>query len=236
MTDIHWSPESGLFVSFEAPSMSSGTGVGRDGHLVRLNDDGAVLDHWTFPGAPVVSIAGSRGPVEVSVLSSDTTNDLNGDSTIDAGDIELLTQAVRSRSEDTDRFDVNADGLIDEADRRFFIRAVGNTYFGDANWDGAFDTSDLIEVLQAGEFEDDIAGNSVWSTGDWDGDGDFGARDLLKALQSGSYEAFKAPAVATVPEPHGMTLALTSFLGLLSLGRYRRCLARDLSRSGKKCR
>ena len=55
---------------------------------------------------------------------------------------------------------------------------------GDSNLDGRFDSNDLIAVFQAGEFEDDIANNSVWEDGDWNGDGDFDSSDLVLAFQT----------------------------------------------------
>ena len=58
---------------------------------------------------------------------------------------------------------------------------------GDANNDGKFDSSDLVAVFQAGEYEDGIAGNSDWAEGDWSGDGDFDTSDLVLAFQSGRY-------------------------------------------------
>ena len=59
---------------------------------------------------------------------------------------------------------------------------------GDANRDGRFDTADLIQVLSAGEYEDNIAGNSTWEEGDWNDDGDFDSTDLVVALATGNYE------------------------------------------------
>ena len=58
---------------------------------------------------------------------------------------------------------------------------------GDANRDGAFDSTDLVQVFQAGEYEDSLANNSTWEEGDWNGDGDFTSSDLVLAFQSGSY-------------------------------------------------
>ena len=64
---------------------------------------------------------------------------------------------------------------------------------GDSNLDGRFDSGDLIAVFQAGEFEDDIADNSVWEDGDWNGDGEFDTSDLVAAFQAGSYVAGLRP-------------------------------------------
>jgi hypothetical protein len=58
---------------------------------------------------------------------------------------------------------------------------------GDANGDGQFDSADLIEAFQAGEYEDQISGNSTWNEGDWNGDGEFSTGDLVVAFQSGQY-------------------------------------------------
>ena len=68
---------------------------------------------------------------------------------------------------------------------------------GDANGDGIFDSEDLVVVLQAGEFEDSIEGNSTFAEGDWDGDGDFTSEDLVLAFTLGGYHA--APVAASKP-------------------------------------
>jgi hypothetical protein len=53
---------------------------------------------------------------------------------------------------------------------------------GDANIDGVFNSGDLVHVLQVGENEDAIAGNSTWSDGDWTNDNEFDSSDLVKAF------------------------------------------------------
>ncbi|MFC1758009.1 choice-of-anchor Q domain-containing protein [Planctomycetota bacterium] len=64
---------------------------------------------------------------------------------------------------------------------------------GDANFDGVFDSTDLIRVFQANQYEDEIANNSTWRDGDWNGDGEFDTSDLILAFQSGNYQAFASP-------------------------------------------
>jgi hypothetical protein len=59
---------------------------------------------------------------------------------------------------------------------------------GDADGQDGFGTSDLVQVLAAGQYEDAINGNSNWQTGDWNHDGDFTTADLITALQTGLYE------------------------------------------------
>lgn len=64
---------------------------------------------------------------------------------------------------------------------------------GDSNRDGVFDSSDLVLVFAAGQYEDGIVGNSTFETGDWDGDGDFTTGDLVYAFSQGSYQSAAMP-------------------------------------------
>ncbi len=66
---------------------------------------------------------------------------------------------------------------------------------GDVNGDGVFDSADLVQVFQLGQYEDQLAGNSTWQDGDWNEDGDFNAADLVLAFQSG-YSLGASPADA----------------------------------------
>jgi hypothetical protein len=70
------------------------------------------------------------------------------------------------------------------ADPRLAVRQAG-----DANLDGVFSSNDLVQVLQAGKYEDDVASNATWHEGDWNGDGDFTSQDFVLAFQRGSYSA-----------------------------------------------
>ena len=63
-----------------------------------------------------------------------------------------------------------------------------HSHSGDANGDAVFDSSDFVQVFQAGEYEDDIDGNSTFREGDWNGDGDFDTTDFVLAFQTGRYE------------------------------------------------
>ncbi|MCA9196435.1 MAG: hypothetical protein KDA87_02815, partial [Planctomycetales bacterium] len=90
---------------------------------------------------------------------------------------------------ESNRFDLNDDGVTNEADRLFLVQQILVTSFGDANLDGRFDSTDLVMVFTAGEYEDASLLNSAWSTGDWNGDGEFGTSDLVAAFQAGGYQA-----------------------------------------------
>ena len=58
-----------------------------------------------------------------------------------------------------------------------------------ADDNGRFDSADLVLAFRAGEYEDEIAGNTTLEEGDWNGDGDFDMSDLLFAFQHGNYNS-----------------------------------------------
>ena len=126
--------------------------------------------------------------------------DVDDNGTVDAADIDLLSAAIRAGSIDT-ALDMNDDGVVSGADRELWVSALNHTYFGDANLDGLFNTTDLVQVFQQGEYEDAVTGNSGWADGDWDGDGDFATGDLVQAFQAGGFETGPRAAVHAVPEP-----------------------------------
>ena len=112
--------------------------------------------------------------------------------------IDELSAAIR-RGLTSASFDLNDDGSVDQKDRSFWLQNIAQTTFGDSNLDGRFDATDLVSVFQAGEYDDGIAGDSVWATGDWTGDAEFDSADLVLAMQTGDYQ-FEA---RRVPEPMG---------------------------------
>lgn len=122
--------------------------------------------------------------------------------------------------------DVNLDGVCDANDvdllsgdeRRNWIVNLMNTYVGDSNLDGEFNSTDFVVVFTANEYEDGIPGNSGWAEGDWNGDGDFDSSDFVAAFTDGGYEKGPRPAAA-VPEPSGIAILMT---GMLCLARCRR--------------
>lgn len=60
---------------------------------------------------------------------------------------------------------------------------------GDVNEDRVFDSADLLAVFQAGEYEDQLVGNSSFNEGDWDGDGEFDSNDIILAWTNGHYKS-----------------------------------------------
>ena len=150
--------------------------------------------------------------------STPTEGDFTSDAVLDIDDISLLEKAIKYQVPAAS-YDLNNDGTVDIDDRQFWITDIKNTWIGDSNLDGEFNSSDFVVVFQAGEYEDGIAGNSSWATGDWNGDFEFDSGDFVVAFQEGGYEKGHRAAVQLVPEPSGCALFLGGTLGLLLCAR-----------------
>lgn len=139
-----------------------------------------------------------------------TPGDFDGDGELTFVDINTLSEEVRQMTNALE-FDLNSDGLVNQDDRIVWVEELKRTYFGDANLDGQFNSTDFVTVFTAGEYEDATDDNSLWQTGDWNGDADFNSTDFVIAFQRGGYEAGpRAAANQIVPEPSGALLALVA--------------------------
>ena len=161
--------------------------------------------------------------VSVQQVGVGIPGDFDGNGVLDAADINLLSEAVRA-GDNPAEFDLNADALVNQADREVWVEELRTTYFGDSNLDGEFNSSDFVSVFVAGEYEDGIPNNSVWETGDWNGDAEFNSSDFVLAFTKGGYE--EEPRVAqAVPEPvSGLLLALGT-MSVVWIRRVRRRVA-----------
>jgi hypothetical protein len=167
------------------------------------------------PSGQGTPIAGSMGIDNIQLIGPPVGNpsDFNNDGTVDVADVNLLLAEVRAGT-NTPQFDRTGDGLVNQDDILLVVTGPDelNTYIGDANLDGAFDSGDLVTVFIPGQYEDNVPGNSTWETGDWNGDGDFGTGDLTFAFQQGGFELGPRAAQqgVAIPEP--------SAIGLLAVG------------------
>ena len=141
--------------------------------------------------------------------------DFNDSMDLDAGDIDLLTAEVQSGM-NTASFDLDNSATVDDEDRRVWVEDLKNTFFGDANLDGEFNSSDFVSVFGAAKYETGEA--ATWSEGDWNGDGVFSSSDFVTAFTGGGYEGGPRP-VAAVPEPSSVGIVFAGLLGLLALRR-----------------
>ena len=140
--------------------------------------------------------------------------DFDGDGMLGVTDIEMLSEAIQTASTGTS-FDLTNDGLIDSSDLANLVSIHMDTWLGDANLDGEFNSSDLITALAGGTYEADV--DAGWESGDFDGSGRFDSGDLIFALADGGYENGPRAAVSSVPEPSSILLIISALV--LSAGR-----------------
>ena len=195
-----------LFKFFPAdgePGDNFGTSVAIDDNMLVIGTSPSDVNDRqnTKPGAAYI----------FQVVNADT-GDVNQDGTVDVGDIDDLAKAIRDEMNNA-AFDLDDDGLVTSADHKYLVTEILNTWIGDANLNGEFNTTDFVRVFQQGQYEDEIVGNSTWATGDWNGDGDFTTVDLIVAFQDGGFERGPRVVVNAVPEP-------TSFLLLTGVSQF----------------
>jgi hypothetical protein len=182
-------------------------------------------DAWvlgsTIVGSETVYSQSTQFPSDFSPVAAGMTfkespaGDFDGGDVFELSDVDLLMARIRGTSPlrwlDA-MFDVNSDGSVAGEDLHVWVKDLKQTWFGDANLDGAFNSGDLVMVFTAGEYEDATEDNSGWATGDWNGDGDFNSGDLMVAFQDGGYELGEQQPVAAVPEPSGALLAALALI------------------------
>ena len=164
------------------------------------------------------------GSVDSIVIrgTGETDGDYDASGTLDVADLDILSSMVGIQ----DSFgDLDASGVTDTNDLAYWLHTLTSSYFGDANFDGEFNSADLVNIFRAGEYEDNFRSNSIWSTGDWNGDGEFTTSDLVLAFQDGGYELGPREAVRSVPEPNESGVAILSAFLVGWLVRRRRFMA-----------
>ena len=137
--------------------------------------------------------------------------DTNFDRSLSHIDIDLLSAAIRD-GVNTKRFDMNGDSMLDLGDHVAWVHDVRESWYGDANLDGEFNSSDMVQVFSVGEYETEE--NAGWSEGDWNGDGLFDSNDMVTAFVDGGYERGSRRIRSAVPEPAGNVLLLMGLLGM----------------------
>lgn len=138
--------------------------------------------------------------------------DFNGNGERDVEDLDLLAEGMIANDIN---FDLNGDGNVDIADRIHWVEVLSNTYMGDADFNGQFNSSDFVAVFTAAKYE--TGQEATWAEGDWNGDKRFDSSDFVAAFTGAGYEAGERNGgLQTVPEPSGLALAL---VGLLVLAR-----------------
>lgn len=212
---IEWNPPAGIQANVDGVYWTSwnllpqwdNAHVRENGLLMTLSPESPPdTSFLTYAFASLDGDANLRPYVEV-IRKAGLVGDFDLDGNLTAQDIDLLASAIRAGAQDI-KYDVAANGTLDAADLSYWIQDLKKTYFGDANLDGQFDSTDFVDVFQRGEYEDAVAANSGWADGDWDGNGDFESGDFVQAFQGGGYDQGPraAGAVASVPEPAAVSL------------------------------
>ncbi|MCA9214524.1 MAG: matrixin family metalloprotease [Planctomycetales bacterium] len=176
-------------------------------------------------GEYAVRVAGSHDAAQMYRLTlgeipHSLRGDFNDDQVFDLEDVQTLIDAMGAQTFPR-ALDLDSDDEISERDLTIWVHEIKGTFRGDANLDGEFNSSDLVDVFTAAEYEDSLVGNSTWATGDWDGDGDFGTRDLIAAFQDAGFEKGRRVSIA-VPEPSGGVLLWICLCSILI-----RCIVAD---------
>lgn len=121
--------------------------------------------------------------------------DINRDGDTDLLDIDELCRAIAAAQQNA-RFDLTGDGQVNVDDHRQLVRDLLKIPYGDANGDGNFNSSDLVQAFAGGGYE--IERTSGWREGDWNCDGRFNSSDLVLAMQESNYEATQVDASVLV--------------------------------------
>ena len=130
--------------------------------------------------------------------------DLNYDRLLNLDDLDVMTRNVALGSTN-DRLNLNGDDHVDVDDVHYWVLDLKNSWIGDANLDGEFNSGDFVDVFAAGKYETDELAS--WSEGDWNADQRFDSGDFVAAFQGGGYEMGARVTAAAVPEPSGWLLA-----------------------------
>ena len=104
---------------------------------------------------------------------------------LDAGDLDLQAVAIVGGMNPKE-YDLNDDDLVNYKDREVWVNDLKNTWIGDANLNGEFNSGDMVQVFVRGKYE--TGQPAGWEDGDWNGDTKFGSGDMVAAFVAGGYE------------------------------------------------
>ena len=184
-----------------------------------------IMDTETGNAVEIGTIDNSNGTAvnlggDVAVLFADIFSSVSPTEELSFG---IFDNLIISTTSVADPLDCNGDGMVTAED---VVCATGDTiagtleaigaFAGDLDLDGEVGFPDFL-TLSANFGDDDLAGS--YGNGDVDLDGSIGFQDFL-ALSANF--GMSAAGAAAIPEPHGMSLGLVAFGGLVTVARRRR--------------
>ena len=192
--------------------------VSATGKVTRLfEEQGSKQMYWHNDAFYYTS---EQGTYKITASDSVARVDYNHNGIVDVEDLDIQRRAMSSETY-LEAFDLEFDGVVDSLDRAVLVEQFAKTTFGDANLDGRFNSSDLVQVFISHEYEDGVPENSTWAEGDWNGDYEFDATDLVFAFLSGGYASDSA--LSNVPEPSARLFAFFALFCLLPFTKTRVC-------------
>ena len=215
--DSNWVDDKGMTVQYEVTEEMVGQVIdfeisvrepygAIDGILFATSD--VLLEEYTQASMDEFFLDLSEGPSLIG--------DFDNSGALDLPDVNMLNNEIAGGTNNA-AFDLTGDGTVDIADLKNWVSDQRKTWVGDANLDNEFNSSDLVVVFAAGQFELDA--DAGWEQGDWTGDRRFNSSDLVAAFVDGGFE-LGPKSVAAVPEPH--SFAMMMFMALACLARFRR--------------
>jgi len=141
----------------------------------------------------------------------DLIGDFDESGFLDAPDIDILSQRVRTADYDV-TFDLNDDQELSELDRQYWIAELFDTLPGDANLNGLVEFADFLSLSSS------FGEQAGWAEGDFDGDHQVQFADFLLLSQQ---FGMNSTSMQTVPEGSGSVLLYLFGGGALFRRRFR---------------
>ncbi|MCA9211867.1 MAG: PEP-CTERM sorting domain-containing protein [Planctomycetales bacterium] len=184
---------------------------GANRNFAGLIDDVSIWNEALNEDQLTALFKGTETPLTLAGLANTVAGDFDNSGQRDVADLDLLADAMVSGDV---AFDLNGDGNVNIADRIEWVENLSNTFMGDANFDGEFNSSDFVTVFTPAKYETGQA--ATWAEGDWNGDKEFDSSDFVTAFSGGGYESGpRNGGLQVVPEPSGIVLLLTGLFFLM---------------------
>lgn len=170
-----------------------------DYHLTGIYD---VTDDGRFM---VGHMMNPDGLDEAFLLDLGLLGDFNSDELVGAADIDLLSEAIRTDSNDLS-FDIDFNNVVNELDQKYWVNEIAATVLGDADLDRDVDFTDFLALSNS------FGGSGGWAKGDFTGDGHILFDDFLVLSANFGQPASASSTLASVPEPTTDALAWFALL------------------------